>query len=86
MEIVPTSSRKKKEIGMDLLLTRKADLKQELIEQKLLISSKTQRLLSTSSLTGYLFQSFTKGLNIMDAVMIGYKMFKSIRTLFRKFK
>jgi len=37
-------------------------------------------------LTNYLFRSFNKGLNVIDAVLMGYKIIKSIRTIFRKFK
>jgi len=86
MEIVPTTSKKKSEIGLDLLLSRKAELKEELSYQKKLITSKSQTLFSVSYFTNSLFHSFNKGVGFVDAVIMGYKVVKSIRGLFRKFK
>jgi hypothetical protein len=85
MEIVPVTS-KKREYGIEILLNRKAELKQEIYDQKLLITVKAQNLLSPVTLTNNLFRSFTKGLNIVDGVLIGYKLFKSIRAIFQKFR
>jgi hypothetical protein len=86
MEIVPTKASKKNEAGMDILLYRKAELKQQIKDQKVLISVKTQDLFTPTSLTNYLFRSFNKGLNVIDAVLMGYKIVKSVRTMWRKFK
>jgi len=86
MEIVPTTIQKKQDTGLDQLLIRKAELKQEINHQKIVITSKAQNLLSPATLTTYVFQSFSKGMNIVDAVMMGYKVVKSIRGLFSKFK
>jgi len=86
MEIVPTTIQKKQDTGLDQLLIRKAELKQEINHQRLLITTKTQNLLTPAALANYVFQSFSKGMNIVDAVMMGYKVVKSIRGLFRKFK
>ena len=55
MEIVPTTIKKKNEIGLDLLLSRKAELKKELTDQKNLISSKSQTLFSVSYFTKFNF-------------------------------
>lgn len=85
MDIVPVTS-KKREYGLEILLNRKAELKQEIYDQKLLITVKAQTLLSPVTLTNNLFRSFTKGLNIVDGVLIGFKIFKSIRTIFQKFR
>ena len=86
MEIVPTTFKKKSDIGLDLLLNRKAELKNELYEQRNLIITKSQSLFSVSYFTNSLFNSFNKGLGFVDAVMMGYKVVKSIRGLIRKFK
>ena len=86
MEIVPTSISTKKAVGLEILLIRKADLKAQIKDQKILITTKTQDLFTPTSLTNYLFRSFNKGLNEIDAVLMGYKIVKSIRTLWRKFK
>jgi hypothetical protein len=86
MEIVPTSASKRKDVGLEILLNRKADLKQQIKDQQILITERSQDLFTPTSLTNYLFRSFNKGLNIVDAVLMGYKIIKSIRTIFRKFK
>ena len=86
MEIVPTSISTKKAVGLEILLIRKADLKAQIKDQKILITTKTQDLFTPTSLTNYLFRSFNKGLNVIDAVLMGYKIVKSVRTLWRKFK
>jgi hypothetical protein len=86
MEIVPTTASKKNEVGLEILLNRKAELKQQIKDQQILITTKTQDLFTPTSLTNYMFRSFNKGLNIVDAVLMGYKIVKSIRTVWRKFK
>ena len=86
MEIVPTTTAMKKEVGLEILLNRKAELKQQIKDQQILITTKTQDLFTPTSLTNYMFRSFNKGLNIVDAVLMGYKIVKSIRTVWRKFK
>ena len=86
MEIVPTSASKRKDVGLEILLNRKADLKQQIKDQQVIITERSQDLFTPTSLTNYLFRSFNKGLNVIDAVLMGYKIIKSIRTIFRKFK
>ena len=86
MEIVPNSASKRKDIGLEILLRRKADIKQQIKDQRILITERSQDLFTPTSLTNYLFRSFNKGLNVIDAVLMGYKIIKSIRTIFRKFK
>jgi len=86
MEIVPTSASKRKDVGLEILLNRKTDLKQQIKDQQVIITERSQDLFTPTSLTNYLFRSFNKGLNIVDAVLMGYKIIKSIRTIFRKFK
>jgi hypothetical protein len=86
MEIVPTTASKKNEVGLEILLNRKAELKQQIKDQQILITTKTQDLFTPTSLTNYMFRSFNKGLNIVDAILMGYKIVKSIRTMWRKFK
>jgi len=85
MEIVPTTTAMKNEVGLEILLNRKAELKQQIKDQQILITTKTQDLFTPTSLTNYLFRSFNKGLNVVDAVLMGYKIVKSIRTMWRKF-
>ena len=85
MEIVPTSTSKKKD-GLEILLHRKTELKQQIQDQKTLISEKSKNLLTPTSFTNYLFRNFNKGLNVVDAALMGYKIIKSIRNLYRKFR
>ena len=85
MEIVPTTASKKNEVGLEILLNRKAELKQQIKDQQILITTKTQDLFTPTSLTNYLFRSCNKGLNVVDAGLMGYKIVKSIRTMWRKF-
>ena len=86
MEIVPTSTSKKKDVGLEVLLHRKAELKQQIQDQKILISEKSKNLMTPTSFTNYLFRNFNKGLNVVDAALMGYKIIKSIRNLYRKFR
>jgi hypothetical protein len=86
MEIVPTSTHKKREMDLDFLIIRKAVLKQEILDQKKLISTRTQNLFTPASYTTYLSGSINKGLNILDAFLLGFKIVKSIKTIFRKFR
>ena len=85
MDIVPTSTHKNIYVGLDFLSNRKAELKQAITDQKILITTGTQNLLTPASFTTYVFRSFSKGLNLVDGVMLGFKIVKYIRTLFRKF-
>jgi hypothetical protein len=86
MEIVPTSTSKKKEVGLEELLLRKSELKQQLQDQKLVITSSSQKLFSPASISSYIFGSFQKNLNLLDGVLIGYKIVRSIRKFIRKFR
>lgn len=86
MEIVSTSSPKRKESGLEILISRKAELKQQIEDQKAIITSKTQILLSPTSFTTILFRAITKGLTLVDGFVMGYKIFKSIRSIIRRFK
>ena len=51
MEIVPTSTHKKRDIDLDFLIIRKTVLKQEILDQKTLISIRTQNLFTPASYT-----------------------------------
>ena len=86
MEIVPTSIHNKKEIGLDFLILRKSELKQEIIDQKKLISTRTRNLFTPESYSTYVVNSFNKGLNIIDAFLLGFKIVKSVKAIFRKFR
>jgi len=87
MEIVPTTNPKKKqETGLDELLLRKAELQQQIQQQKQLISTSSQRLMSPASISSYIVGSFQKSMNLVDGLLIGYKMVRSFRRLIRRFR
>jgi len=84
MNIVPTSTPKKQEINLDYLATRKVELKDQIQNQKQQITASTQNLLSPATFSTYIVRAFSKGLNMMDGVMIGFKLIRTIRGIFRK--
>ncbi|HJV76834.1 MAG TPA: hypothetical protein VJ602_00525 [Paludibacter sp.] len=86
MEIVPTSTSKKKEVGLEELLLRKAELKQQIQDQQLIITSSTRKLFSPASLSSYVFGSVQKSLNLVDGFLIGYKIVRTIKRFIRKFR
>jgi hypothetical protein len=86
MEIVPTSTSTKNQIGLEELILRKTELKQQIQDQKQLIASSTQRLFSPASITSFIFGSFRKNLNIVDSVLIGFKIISTVRKFIRKFR
>lgn len=86
MEIVPTSTHKKKEIGLEDLIQRKTELKKQIQDQKLLVSTSAQKLFSPASVSSYIFGSFKKSLNLVDGIMIGFKVVRSIRRLIHRFR
>lgn len=86
MEIVPTSTSTKNQIGLEELILRKTELKQQIQDQKQLIVSSSQRLFSPTSITSFVFGSFRKNLNIVDGVLIGFKIINTIRKFIRKFR
>jgi len=86
MEIVPTSIPTKKEIGLEELIQRKAELKQQIRDQEQRVTVSAQKLFSPASITSYIFSSVQKKLNLVDGLLIGFKIVRSIRRLIRRFK
>jgi hypothetical protein len=84
MKIVPTATQKKQQIDLDYLVERKAELKEQIQDQKLQISVSTQHLLSPATFSTYAFKAFTKGLSLVDGVMIGFKIMRTIRSIFKR--
>jgi len=84
MEIVPTSTQQKKVNGLDELSIRKIELKEQIQNQKIRIVDSSRQLLSLTSVASYIFGRFTKGMDMLDGVMIGFKMIRSLRRVFRK--
>ena len=84
MKIVSTPTAKNREINLDYLATRKVELKEQIENQKQQITVSTQNLLSPATFLTYVVRGFSKGLNVMDGVMIGFKIIRTIRGIFKK--
>jgi hypothetical protein len=81
------SFKRTKNMGeMELLEMRKKALKEEILNQQERLEDVTHQLLSPIQLTSSLFRTFTKGLNIIDALTIGFKTARIIRRMFVKNK
>ena len=66
MEIVPTSNTKKKKIGLDDLIAHKAELKQQIYNQREQISVSGKKLFSLDTLTTYIFGFIQNSLTLAD--------------------
>ena len=84
MEIVPTSTPKKKESGFEELLIRKAALKQQIEAQKAQMSMSYENFLKPVSFPSFVLQTFGKGFSIVDGILVGYKIARLIRKIFMK--
>ncbi|HLP04909.1 MAG TPA: hypothetical protein VK152_05710 [Paludibacter sp.] len=84
MKIVPTTSTKKQQVDLGYLTARKAELKARIQQQEQQIALSTQNLLSPATFSTYVFKAFSKGLNMVDGVLIGYKIMRTVRGLFRR--
>ncbi len=84
MEIVPTSIPKKKGDAFEELLLHKEALKQQIQVQKQQIAVSTQNLFSVSSLTSLFLGVIGKSVNIVDGVLIGFRIMRAIRRVFKK--
>jgi hypothetical protein len=84
MKIVPTSVPQKQETNLDTLIMRKAELKQQIQEQKQQIVASAQHLVSPASFSTYIYRAFSKGLGLVDGVMVGFKIIRTIRGIFRR--
>jgi hypothetical protein len=85
MQIVP-SSKRNNEMCIEDLILQKAELKQQIREQKQKIADSSQKLVSPASISSYIFGAFRSSFNLMDGVLIGLKVVKIARRFFRKFK
>ncbi|HET7733259.1 MAG TPA: hypothetical protein VFK73_05405 [Paludibacter sp.] len=84
MKLVPTSTPKEQEIDLDALMMRKAELKEQILGQKQQIIASSQHLFSPASFPAYFHRAFSKGLSLVDGVMVGLKVMRTIRSIFRR--
>ena len=86
MQIVPSTQSKNNEMRIEDLNLLKADLKLQIQNQKQKIVVSSKKLVSPASITSYVFGSFRNSFNWMDGVLIGLKVVKMARRIFRKFR
>lgn len=86
MEIVSSTSPKSKEMTIEDLASLKTELKQQIQDQKQIIAASGQKLVSPASISSYIFGAFRNSFNLMDGVLIGIKVVKIAKRLFRKFR
>lgn len=86
MEIVPTSLSKKKKIGLDDLMMHKAELKEQINNQRQQITLGSKKLFSIETLTSYLFGTIQKSLTLADGILLGMKFVQTIKKFFSKSK
>jgi hypothetical protein len=86
MEIVPTSNKKKGKIGLEDLIARRTELRNEITNQRQQISLSGKRLFSIDSVTGYIFGAVKKSITVADGVVIGMKVVQTFKRLFGKSK
>lgn len=84
MNIVSTHSQKEQDYSLEALSIRKAELKQEINNQKLQIVASTEHLLSPTTISSYFLKSISKGLNLTSGLLIGYKIIKTFKNLFSR--
>ena len=63
-----------------------AELKQQIKDQELLVATSARKLFSVATLSSYVFSSFRKKMNLVDGVLIGFKLVRSIRRFIRLFR
>ena len=86
MEIVPTSNTRKRKIGLDDLIAHKAELKQQISNQREQITVSGRKLFSLETVTSYVFASIQNSLTLADGVMMGMKMMQTLKNFFGKKK
>lgn len=86
MEIVPTSNSKHKNIDLEDLINRKAELRQQINEQKQQINVGTKKLLSFETFANYIFGTIQKSFTLADSVLLGMKFMEIFKKIFHKKK
>jgi hypothetical protein len=86
MQIVPSTQSKNNEMRIEDLNLLKADLKLQIQNQKQKIVVSSKKLVSLASISSYVFGTFRNSFNLMDGVLIGLKLVKMARRIFRKFR
>jgi hypothetical protein len=86
MQIVPSTPSKSNKMRIEDLNLLKADLKLQIQNQKQKIVVSSKKLVSLASISSYVFGTFRNSFNLMDGVLIGLKLVKIARRIFRKFR
>ncbi len=86
MEIVPTSNTRKRKIGLDDLIAHKAELKQQINNQRDQITVSGKKLFSLETLTTTILSTIQKSMTLADGVMMGLKLVQTVKSFFGKKK
>jgi len=86
MEIVPTSNTRKRKIGLDDLIAHKAELKQQINNQREQITVSGKKLFSLETLTTTILSTIQHSLTLADGVMMGLKLVQTVKSFFGKKK
>jgi hypothetical protein len=76
-----------KKLQLEDIIQRKREIRTEIGLQKDVIVYSAKRLVSFSSGTtpgGGIFKKFGTGMAVFDGILIGYKMIKRVKKLFRR--
>ena len=86
MEIVPTSNTRKRKIGLDDLIAHKAELKQQIINQRDQITASGKKMFSLETLTTTILSTIQKSMTLADGVMMGLRLVQTVKNFFGKKK
>ena len=86
MEIVPTSNTRKRKIGLDDLIAHKAELKQQINNQREQITVSGKKLFSLETLTTTILSTIQHSLTLADGAMMGLKLVQTVKKFFAKKK
>lgn len=73
-----------KKITLEDIAQRKKEVLQEICDQKQAMADTTRRIFAPLAGGNALMRSFSTGMAIFDGVMLGMKMIRKVRGLFRK--
>lgn len=83
MKLVNNNDKKLQRKDLNYLHLRKVDLQEKIRLQEQQISSSIETAFSPAAFTKYVINFFSKSFNILDSVVIGYKIIRSFRQLFK---
>lgn len=84
MKLVDTNDKHPRQKDLNYLQQRKTQLTEKIRLQEKQIGASVEAVFSPASFTNYAVKFFTKSFNLFDSFLIGYKMIRSFRRLFKR--